>query len=267
MSKSDYIMESPDEALRLDLKCDPEILKKQALWAGIKHGMRVADLGCGPGKTTFHLNELVQPGGSSVGVDISMQRIGYAQSHYQDDGIKFYLGDIRKSLEQYGLFDFVWVRFVLEHFRKNAYDIVQNINTILKPGGILCLADLDFNCLIHYGIPSKLEKALFGLMGLLEEKGNFDPYVGRKFYSFLYDLGFTDINVDITTHHLIFGPLNETVERNWMVKVEVAAKNSGYSFDEFPGGFKEFKREFIKFFRNPRRFTYTPIVLARGCKP
>lgn len=267
MYNSDYIMESPDEALRLDLKCDPEILKKQALWAGIKPGMRVADLGCGPGKTTFYLNELVQTGGSSVGIDISKQRIDYAQSHYQDNGIKFYLGDIRKSLQQHGLFDFVWVRFVLEHFRKNAYDIVQNINTILKPGGVLCLVDLDFNCLVHYGIPAKLEKALFGLMGLLEERGNFDPYVGRKFYSFLYDLGYTDINVDMTIHHLIFGTLDEAIERNWMFKVEVAAKNSGYLFEEFPGGFEEFKSEFVKFFRDPRRFTYTPIVLVRGCKP
>ena len=104
-------------------------------------------------------------------------------------------------------------------------------------------------------------------MGLLEERGNFDPYVGRKFYSFLYDLGYTDIDVNITTHHLIFGVLSEAIERNWMFKVEVAAKNSGYSFKEFSGGFEEFKKDFLMFFRNPRRFTYTPIILARGCKP
>ena len=267
MSNPEYIMESPDEVLRLDLKCDPEILKRQVTWAGIKPGMRVADLGCGPGKTSFYLNELVQPGGSIIGVDISKQRIDYAQSHYQNKGIEFYLGDIRSPLDQYGFFDFIWVRFVLEHFRKNAFDIVQNISTILKPNGILCLADLDFNCLIHYGIPAKLEKALFGLMGLLEEKGNFDPFVGRKFYSFLYDLGFKNIDVDINTHHLIFGDIKESEEKNWLFKVEVAAKNSGYPFNEFTGGFEEFKREFIKFFRNPRRFTYTPIVLARGRKP
>jgi len=33
------------------------------------------------------------------------------------------------------------------------------------------------------------------------------------------------------------------------------------------GSYEEFKSEFIKFFRDPRRFTYTPIVLARGRKP
>ena len=266
MTNPEYIMESPDEALRLDLKVDPEVLQNQAFWAGIRPGMRVADLGCGPGKTTFYLNKLVQPNGSAVGVDISPQRFNYAQSHYVDNGLSFKLHDIRKPMKDLGLFDFIWVRFVLEHFRTNSFEIVENIVSILKPGGILCLIDLDFNCLIHYGISGRLEKVLFGLMGLLEEKANFDPYVGRKFYSFLYDLNFKDIDVNVTTHHLIFGQLKDIDEKNWLYKVEVAAKKSGYAFSEFSGGFDEFKDEFIRFFRDPRRFTYTPIVLARGCK-
>jgi ubiquinone/menaquinone biosynthesis C-methylase UbiE len=266
MSNSEYIMEGPDEALRLDLKADPDILKKHAIWAGIKPGMRVADLGCGPGKTTFYLNKLVQPNGSALGIDISKQRIDYAEAHYSDDGLEYYLGDIRKPLNNIGFFDFIWIRFVLEHFRANSFEIVKNITSFLKPGGILCLVDLDFNCLIHHGIPTRLEKALLGLMGLLEEKANFDPYVGRKFYSYLYDLDFKDINVDITTHHLIFGELKDNDKQNWLYKVEVAAQKSGYPFPEFSGGFEEFKSEFIKFFLDPRRFTYTPIILVRGCK-
>lgn len=267
MSNSEYLMESPDEALRLDLKADPQILVKEATWAGIKPGMRVADLGCGPGKTTYHLNKLVQPNGSVTGIDISKQRIEYAQSNYQDVGLEFHLGDIRKPLDHIGSFDFIWIRFVLEHFRKNSFDIVKNIISILKPGGILCLVDLDFNCLIHHGIPARLEKALFGLMGLLEEQANFDPYAGRKFYSYLYDLSFQDIDIDITTHHLIYGKLKDIDERNWLYKVEVAARASSYPFNEFSGGFDEFKNEFLNFFRDRRRFTYTPIILVRGRKP
>ena len=70
-----YMMESDEEAVRLDLKTDPEAVEKQALWAGIHAGMRVADLGCGSGKTTFVLNRLVGPSGSAVGIDISRQRM------------------------------------------------------------------------------------------------------------------------------------------------------------------------------------------------
>ena len=76
-----YLMESNEESIRLDLKTDGALVEKQALWAGIRPGMRVADLGCGSGKTTFHLNKLVQPSGWTVGVDVAQQRIHYAESH------------------------------------------------------------------------------------------------------------------------------------------------------------------------------------------
>ena len=66
-----YLMENSEETLRLDLKTDAKIVEKQALWAGIKPGMRVADLGFGSGKTTLHLHKLVQPNGEVVGVDIA----------------------------------------------------------------------------------------------------------------------------------------------------------------------------------------------------
>jgi len=47
-----YLMESDEEALRLDIKTVPALVEAQARWAGIEPGMRVADLGCGAGKTT-----------------------------------------------------------------------------------------------------------------------------------------------------------------------------------------------------------------------
>ena len=66
MNKRNYLMEGDEEAVRLDLKTDPEAVKKQAQWAGLKPGMRVADLGCGAGKTTFYLNELAGSTGAGM---------------------------------------------------------------------------------------------------------------------------------------------------------------------------------------------------------
>jgi len=266
MSQRSYIMESEEESIRLDLKTDPKTIKKQAIWAGLKPGMRVADLGCGPGKTTFFLNKLVQPNGSAVGVDISEKRINYARAHYKDKGIEFLLGDIRNPLDNLELFDFIWVRFVLEHYRSTSFNIVKNISSLLKPGGILCLIDLDHNCLNHYGLSERLEKALHGIMEAVEKYNDFDPYVGRKCYSYLYDLGCTDIDVSLDAHHLIFGELEKTDEFNWRKKVEIAGKNSGYKFEEYEGGYEEFFEEFNRFFSDPRRFTYTPIISCRGRK-
>ena len=263
----EYLMESEEEALRLDLKTDSRIVQTQALWAGIKPGMRIADLGCGPGKTTFELNRLVQPAGQSVGVDIARQRITYAEAHYSDPSIEYVLGDIREPLDHLGSFDFIWVRFVLEYYLHESRDIVKNISRSLKPGGTLCLIDLDCNCLRYFGVPERLDRATRGVMQNLERNLHFDPYVGVKLYSFLYDLGYTDIDIEVAPHNLIFGSLKEHEKFNWMKKAELAGKKSGYSFDEYGGNFDDFMEDFQVFFRDPRIFTYTPMIACRGEKP
>jgi len=263
-----YLMESEEEAVRLDLKTDPKMVKKQGRWAGLKPGMRLGDFGCGAGITSYHLNQLVQPGGSTVGIDISPQRIEYAESHYEAKGLSFVLGDIRKPLRPLGQFDFIWIRFVLEWYRSISFEIVKHVASALKPGGILFLGDLDYNMLTHYEMPEKLERAMYGIMKHLEEKGNFDPYIGRKLYSFLYDLGYLDIKVEIMGHHLLYGNLKEGDIFNWTKKVEVGAKKSGYSFNEYySDGFAGFHSDYKIFFYDPRRFTYTPIICVRGRKP
>jgi len=47
--------------------------------AGIRPGMRVLDLGCGPGDVTFVAAGLVGPGGSVVGVDSSAEALARAR--------------------------------------------------------------------------------------------------------------------------------------------------------------------------------------------
>src|SRR5215469_8577985 len=47
--------------------------------AGLAHGMRVLDVGCGPGEVTFLAARLVGPEGTVIGVDRSPEAIGVAQ--------------------------------------------------------------------------------------------------------------------------------------------------------------------------------------------
>ena len=266
-SHLDYFMESDEEIVRLEIKTKIEDVHRQALWAGITPEMRVADIGCGPGKTSDALFELVQPGGEVVGIDIAPHRVNYAKEKYGKPGLFFEHRNAIKPLADLGEFDLVWVRFLLEYHRDKAFDIVQNLTSIVKSGGILCLIDLDYNCLSHYGYPDRLNKAISEISCLVEESANFDPRVGIKLYSFLYDLGWNGIDVMMTPHHLIFGELNEADAFNWTKKLEVVGKNSGYKFEDYPGGIEEFSEEFKKFFYDPRRFTYTPLIACRAQKP
>ena len=263
----EYLMESDQETLRLDLKTDQPTLENQAKWAGIKPGMRVADIGCGAGKTTSYLNKLIQPGGEIVGIDSSEKRIEDARKKFSNNTVHFICKDVHQSVEDIGKFDFIWVRFLLEYHRLTSFKIVQNLCNILKPGGIICLIDLDHNCLNHFEAPEVLTKSITGLMNVFVTNKNFDPYAGRKLYSYLYDLNFDEIDVNLAAHHLFFGKLNQANIFNWITKAQVAAKNSGYEFDEFEGGYDEFYEVFKKFILDPRRFTYTPVISCRGRKP
>ena len=262
-----YLMENRDEAHRLEMKTDFEKIADQARWAGIKPGMRVADVGCGPGKITALLHQLASPGGMAVGIDASEDRIRHATDHYANEQISFHRRDISKPMDDLGLFDFVWIRFVLEYYRARAFDIVSNIARMVKPGGILCLIDLDHNCLNQYGIPSRLKAAIGAIMAKLERDADFDPHMGIKLYAMMYDLDFQAIDVALHAHHLIFGELDPVQDYDWTRKVEVAAKNCGYGFEEYEEGYDGFYTEFKSSFADPRRFIYTPMICCRGVRP
>ncbi len=263
----EYLMEDPQEIERLERKTDPAVVLKQARWAGLEAGMRVADIGCGPGLTSHILLEAVKPGGEVVGVDFSVERIRHAKDRYQQEGLIFQQEDFFAGLDALGSFDFVWARFVLEFHRSRAVELVEILSRLVRPGGTLCLVDLDYNCLSHAGLPARVDDTIQDVIKGLEERADFDPYAGRRLYGHLFDLGYQDVRLDMSSHHLIFGELSEVERYNWERKVLVAARRSGSNFSHYPDGFEGFAREFTESFQNPRRFTYTPLICCCGKKP
>ena len=191
----------------------------------------------------------------------------YARKHYKNEGIEFVCKNIVESLDDIGTFDFIWIRFVLEYFRDNAPELLKNINNILKPGGILCLLDLDHNSLNHFGIPDRLNNTMFSMMKILKTEHNFDPNIGRKLYSYIFDLGYEGIDVEVSSNSLVYGQLTETDSFNWTKKIEVIQKLINYNFPEYEDGYDGFIEEFETYRNNPRRFSYTPLICCRGQKP
>ncbi|HON38224.1 MAG: class I SAM-dependent methyltransferase [Pseudomonadota bacterium] len=264
----EYLMENPQEAHRLDIKTDIDAVRRQALLCGIKPGARVLDGGCGSGKTTTVLHSLVQPGGQAVGIDFAPDRIEFARDHYgKEEGIEFLLMDLRGDLGSLGTFDFIWIRFVLEYYLQGAVDIIKNAARSLKPGGTLCLLDLDYNCLSHYPLPDQMEQTLKSIMEKMMREYNFDPFAGRKLYTHMYDLGFEDIQVHMMPHHLMYGELKSSDDFNWLKKVQMASVKAGDLFDDYPGGREGFFGDFVKSAHDPRRFTYSPLIVCTGKKP
>ena len=71
----------------------------------------------------------------------------------------------------------------------------------------------------------------------------------------------------LKAHHLIYGIAREQDLFNWTKKLEMVLKKATSAFQQYPGGHKKFFADFIEFFHDPRRFTYTPLILCRGTKP
>jgi ubiquinone/menaquinone biosynthesis C-methylase UbiE len=262
-----YLMENSEEDLRLEVKTDPEVVKRQAAWAGIGPGMRVLDVGCGSGITTNALAELVGECGHVTGLDNSEKRLEIARQRYGSDRVSFVRHDISTPFYDRQPFDAVWARFILEYFRAEQREIVANSIASLRAGGIACLADSDNNSLGHCGQNERLQNTLVDIMARLESNFNFDPYAGRRLYGHLFSLGFTQIVCRVEPHHLIYGELTDKEAYNWLRKVELTAQKSGCVFSAYDGDYEAFRDEVLAFMRDPMRFTYTPLVITRGVKP
>src|SRR6516165_8482099 len=118
--------------------------RRVLLEAGLRPGMRVADLGCGVGTVTALLADLVGPAGSVVGIDSSAAQLAQARERLNTDGahIRF----VEASATATGLppasFDLVYCRFLLIHLPEPKHAL-HEMWSLLKPNGILVCEDGD----------------------------------------------------------------------------------------------------------------------------
>lgn len=87
---------------------------------------KVLDIGCGNGDYAYNLNKM---GFDVLAGDMDVDRFRYK------DQIKFQKCNITEKLPfTDNSFDFVLLAEVIEHLR-NPYDVIKELNRILKPGG------------------------------------------------------------------------------------------------------------------------------------
>ena len=145
--------------------------------------------------------------------------------------------------------------------------VFNELVRLLKPGGKLVVGDLDYNCLTHYPLDSKLEEDLLRVMEVLQANRFFDPYIGRKLYSFFHRASLSEIKVHFSAHHLFYGNLSETDEFNWLAKIDQLMELQRRGTVRLDVDLGKFKERFFDFLKSPERFTYTPFILVEGRRP
>ncbi len=113
--------------------------------AGIEPGMRVLDVGCGPGDVSFLVCELVGAEGSVVGVERDEQAVASARRRAAKSGIgnvEFVCGDFREVEIDGGPFDALVGRFVLM-YQADPAEAVRSAARHVRPGGVVAFAEAN----------------------------------------------------------------------------------------------------------------------------
>lgn len=150
--------------------------------AGIVRGMRVLDVGCGPGDTTFLAADLVGDTGEVVGVDrapaavMAARRRADARSLHN---VSFREGDPADiTFEQ--PFDAIIGRYVLM-FRHDPTTMLRMLVAHLRPGGVVVFHEPDWDSARSFSAVPTYDRCCRWIVETLRLSGA-DPQMGIKLY-------------------------------------------------------------------------------------
>ena len=191
------------ELARLRTQAKAAVELERRIWemSGLEAGMRVLDVACGPGLVSCELAQAVGAEvGEVVGVDLDPGLVTEARSEAARQGqtsVSFRQGNVY-DLDKLGAsFDFAYARMLFQHLAEPRRALAS-IRRTLRPGGRLCIADVDDAwLLVHPGstnFESFAERAARGQRAL-----GGDREVGRKLPEYLAQTGYTNVRTRVFT--------------------------------------------------------------------
>lgn len=225
-----YIMECSNENDRLEFqeRIEAYHVSKDLLQFDIDSNHSVLDAGCGSGAVTRYISHTYRPA-TLHGCDISYERLEQAKQIQHEYPIHFYqssLEEIKKSEEFY---DRIVCRFVFEYL-PDPLRVTKEFHRLLKPGGKVCLIDLDgmlFN--LHHD-STELKTYLKEIEFAFNNKYQVDLFVGRKLRSYLHQTGFKRISHSVRSMFFEGEELQKEIQ-NFKIRFE----NAHQMYDDILG--------------------------------
>jgi ubiquinone/menaquinone biosynthesis C-methylase UbiE len=147
----------------------------------LRPGLRLLDVGCGPGSLTCDLAEVVAPG-EVVGLDSQPVQVARAAALAQERGlttVRFEVGSIYALPFPDASFDAAFAHQVLLHL-SDPLAALRELRRVLKPGGIVGLRDAHMG-LWHTSPPMPLLDAHKALaIRVLQQNGGNPFYAGQQ---------------------------------------------------------------------------------------
>ncbi len=161
-------------------------------------GMRLLDVGCGPGTITLGLARAVAPGGEVVAIDLVDDVLEQARAHAAETGVV----NVRFERESvYALpyadasFDAVHAHQVLQHLARPV-DALREMRRVVRPGGIVAVKDADYGTMV--GWPHSDAVARWrDVYHRVASRNGADADAGRRIPAWLREAGFANADVEL----------------------------------------------------------------------
>ena len=154
----------------------------------LKPGLRLLDVGCGPGTITADLAQRL--GASRVcGIDASADIVDDARREYPD--IEFTVGDVNHLPFDDASWDIVHAHQLLQHV-SDPVAALKEMRRVVRPGGIVAARDSDYATFTWHPHDDRLTRWLALYQEIALANGG-EPNAGRRLFSWAQAAGFSEV--------------------------------------------------------------------------
>ncbi len=146
----------------------------------LKPGMRLLDIGCGPGSITIGLARYVAPA-EVVGIDQAEEALDAARRLASDESVPnvlFERADVYDLPFTDGTFDVVYGHQIMQHLADPVAALTE-AHRVLRPGGYVAVRDADYGTMTHHPHDPMLEEWLSRYHETARGNGG-EPDAGRR---------------------------------------------------------------------------------------
>jgi ubiquinone/menaquinone biosynthesis C-methylase UbiE len=233
-------------------------------WLGLRDGMSVLDLGCGPGHFTERLAETL-PNTAITALDVDPAMIEAARGRLAErfgGRMTFKQGPAEQTGLPDGSFDFAIARLLFQHLREPLL-VAREAHRVLKQGGRLVVIDDDDDL---FGVVEPAVPRLGQLLakyGEAQARRGGNRRVGRWLTRLLRDAGFIDVDQESVAIHSDEAGLAECFPQLDARPLDWLAA-AGYLTRAEQAEFQAARREF---FGSAEPFAILLLFMASGTKP
>ncbi|MFE1439573.1 methyltransferase domain-containing protein [Streptomyces sp. NPDC058739] len=169
------------------------------LLGSIEPGMRVLDIGCGPGTITADLAALV-PDGHVTGADSAPDIVATARATAAERGLAntdFTVADVHALDFADGTFDVVHAHQVLQHVG-DPVQALREMARVTRRGGIVAARDSDYAAMTWYPAVPGLDDWADLYQRVARANGG-EPDAGRRLKAWALKAGLTDVTATSAT--------------------------------------------------------------------